>query len=408
MRVGVARAALLAALVVGCGARAPGNDAVVRASAEPIAGGTLDFEHAAVFQEYTHWGNSVSSCTASLIAPNVLLTARHCVAQGSTETVMCGKSVFGDAVAGSATIVTGDTEPGSKSTFYRGVDVRVPAESNEMCGFDIALIILDNPIPAAKVAPLVPRIDQPVELGESYDAVGYGVDDQGQQNPGRMELRNLDVRCLSDECQQFGVAPTEFMGTAGICSGDSGGPALDSAGRVIGLVSRGSDPCATPIYTQVAPWRDFITETVLEAAASAGYQPPFWAFSGSSELPPGLASAGEHCEGSDGCMPGSVCYFEGDPSTATCTRVCANGAQCSDGEECRSGYDVQGGGLCLAVPASSDGAAGAPSSTPPSHGADEHCSMSAAPVAHGGVRLFVLGVALAGLGLRRRRPRARC
>ncbi len=66
----------------------------------PIAGGTLDFDDSAVFQEFTHYTDSVSACTASLIAPNVLLTARHCVSPGGIEEGVCGQSPFGTPVPG--------------------------------------------------------------------------------------------------------------------------------------------------------------------------------------------------------------------------------------------------------------------------------------------------------------------
>ena len=404
MRNGLAWAGLLGFAAVGCAADWPRDG--VRNERETIAGGTFDSsDHPAVFQEFTHWDNSLSACTASLIAPNVLLTARHCVAHGSSERVMCGSSVFGDAVPGSDTVVTGDAVPADASVFYRGVDVRVPSQSKDMCGFDVALIIINTPISPAKVTPLVPRIDRVVEPGEPYAAVGYGVDDKGQPTPGRMELADLSVRCLSGGCQMgFGVASTEFMGETGVCSGDSGGPALDADGKVIGVVSRGSDPCETPIYSQVAPWRDFITQTVLEAAASGGYQPPFWAFSGSSDLPAGLADAGEPCTDTAECRPGAVRYYQGsDTAGALCTPVCANG------KECRPGFDVQGGGLCFDVP----GPPPPDDTTPvvvkstPAHGADDSCSLGSHPSApRGPARVIALGVALALSRLRRRRDSA--
>ncbi len=391
-------------LVIGCGSGAPLSDQAPGTAAEPIAGGTLDTSDDAVFEEFTHWvdTDNVSSCTANLIAPNVLLTARHCIASANTENVTCGQSLFGDPVAGTETIVTPDATPGQGSTFYHGMDVRVPTTGDDMCGYDVALIILKSTI--SSIPPLVPRIDVPVQSGEEYDAVGYGVNAQGEQNAGRMLLSNLAVHCLSDECQApFGVAPTEFMGQAGICSGDSGGPALDAEGKIIGIVSRGSNPCATPIYSEVAPWRDFITQTVLEAAQDAGYRAPFWAYSGSSDAPTDAHGVGEAFANSDECAPGSVCYYDGDPSKAKCTSVCGTTAQCAPGEQCTLGFDTNqapGGGLCLSAPVSSTGNA----ATGNGHGADQGCSLAVRPLRPAGAGYFsALGFGLALLGLRRRR-----
>ncbi len=402
MRFGLGVAFSAAALVLGCGAGTAGVGGDPAASQEPIAGGMLDTNDAAVFEEFTHWADTdnVSACTANLIAPNVLLTARHCIASANTDDVVCGKSLFGDPVTGPQTIVTGDVTVGQGSTFYRGLDVRVPSDGNDMCGYDVALIILKSAV--SSITPLIPRIDVPVRSGEQYVAVGYGLNADGDQNPGRMILGDLSVHCLSDECQMpFGVAPTEFMGQAGICSGDSGGPALDGDGKIIGVVSRGSNPCATPIYSEVAPWRDFITQTVLEAADNAGYRAPFWAYSGSSEVPVGAHEPGESCTDSDECYPGTACYYDGDPTTAVCTPVCSSSAQCDAGKECTLGYsDVPGGGLCLDPPPSSTGNAAGSGSA---RGADQGCSLSPRPAAPSDFeRLAVLGFGLVLLRLRRR------
>jgi V8-like Glu-specific endopeptidase len=401
MRFGVGRAALVAILAVGCGApvsgEAPGT------SAEPINGGTLDTDHPAVFEEITHWTSTASTCTGSLIAPNVLLTARHCVAATNTDHVVCNESVFGSTVAGSQTIVTGDSVPRQSSTFYRGDDVRVPTTGNDMCGYDVALIILKTPVTG--VTPLVPRIDRPVQTGEAYTAVGYGIDANGDQNPGRMVLGDLSVQCLSDVCgRDYGVAPTEFMGDKGVCSGDSGGPALDADGKIIGVVSRGSDPCATPIYSQVAPWADFITQTVLDAAAQGGYRAPEWAYSGSTASTAGLAGVGEPCTDSSVCTPGSVCYYQGDVADAKCTAVCANDQQCSSGENCQLGFDVPGGGLCIG-PATTNSSGGTSSVSGGNAGLAKSggCSLSSRGVPAGDAALVAFGAVLAFA--RRRRTR---
>jgi hypothetical protein len=371
---------------------------------ERIAGGTLDRTHRAVYQAFTRWpeDDRVSACTATLIAQNLLLTARHCVASGDHDEIMCGRAAFGPVVSGGSVAVTNSAILDSSSVFHRGAGVRVPSTGNDTCGFDVALVILEDLIPESEALPAVPRIDRNAVAGEPYVAVGYGQDETGQQTPGRMLRGGLSVACDVGSCPNFGVTETEFVGEAGVCSGDSGGPALDADGKVVGVVSRGADPCEQPVYGSVASWSDWIIETALDAAAAGGYDPPFWALSGTSDPPVGVVGEGEACSASDACESNLVCYYATDPSAARCTATCAESAECSAGKSCVPGYAVPGGGLCLERAPGMGGAAGG-------GGADAGCSV-ARPVgrtAGGTCAWLVLGLAVLA-GLRHRRPRRPC
>jgi MYXO-CTERM domain-containing protein len=170
----------------------------------------------------------------------------------------------------------------------------------------------------------------------------------------------------------------------------------------MGVVSRGSDPCETPIYGSVASFRDFIVETAFDAAAVGGYPAPFWAWSGLSDPDQTRAVEGEACAAGDACRPGHVCYFEADPADASCRAICENDRQCPDDHVCQPGFEVRGGGLCLpepeaVVPDESD----APTAA---GGADDGCALSqAAPNSRaGGLLAAVFGLAMLGHARRRR------
>ena len=391
----VSAAGLVAALALfGCSAE-PSIEPVGTVR-ERIAGGVLDREHDEVIELITEWSSrSVAVCTGILIAPNLVLTARHCVASGGSDMITCGSATFSAPVAASALHATADDVPTQSSSFYTGRSVNVPPDGDDICGFDMALITLAENVPPDVARPAVPRIDLRAVAGESYVAFGYGVDEFGNDTEGRMRLDGLVVQCTGDRCAGPGVADNEFLGQEGVCSGDSGGPALDLTRRVIGILSRGSDPCATPVYGSVAGFRDWIMATALAAAETGGYPPPSWALTGSSDRPPLVP--GDPCAGSDECGGGAVCYYESDPLDAVCTAPCASDDDCTAPARCVPGFDVPGGGLCLTERRPS--ADPPPARRPPS----DSCSMSAPRSASA---TSALAFGLLALAFARRRSRS--
>jgi hypothetical protein len=340
---------------------------------QSIAGGTLDVSHQDVFLLGWHEGQIGGLCTATLIAPNLLLTARHCVSpnSGDSDRVLCGEAGLGEPRAADAFFATNDAQPRQNSPFFRAREVRVPEAGVDTCGFDIALIVLDQNVPATLSTPAIPRIDRDATPGEGYTAVGYGLTGNGEASGSRMQLAGLSVACQPGSCGE-GVESTEFLGETGICSGDSGGPALDADGKVLGVVSRGGPECSEPIYGSVAAWRDFIISTAEEAAALGEYEAPFWVTTGSSDAPvlPGVGGAsGETTRGAEGdtchdggeCKSGLVCYASSSRDVGSCTLACSTTADCGDGLVCQPAGSVS---VCVAPSESEDDSSGCAVSAP--------------------------------------------
>ena len=387
---------LLGSLTIGCefSTEAPGE-----VLSQPISGGQVDLEHQSVFALMVHHNDYASFCTSTLIAPNLLLTARHCVSEGGSDEVVCGASEFTNEVPGDTIFSTNDPVPAEDSPWFRGLDVRVPEEGNDTCGFDMALIILSSSVPPSVATPAIPRIDLPVQEGESYVAIGYGnTSDVDNTGGTRMILDELEVQCAPGACRSTAIESTEFLGETGICSGDSGGPALDMNGKVVGVVSRGSDGCETPIYGTVSAWRDWLMASAVDAAAIGGYAAPYWATSGSSDAPvvdhdppeplPEGGGDGHACSQPADCLSGFACYFDADPADAVCRSSCSATSDCTGGLTCHSFGN--GGGVCL---------------QPDSDGADESgCSVVTDRCPSGGLSLSALVLA-ALVPLRRLRRR---
>jgi len=368
---------------------------VLSERAQGIQGGALDAERTSVVGIFIDGSTFYGVCSGTLIAQNLVLTARHCVsAILGGEFVLCGQAPLGTPFDGGRIAVTTDVQISDQGAWYRGSRVLVAPGGNDTCGFDMAMLILAESVPSAVTIPYVPRIDLPVQADEPYTAVGYGETGTTGSAGTRMERSGLNVSCAVGFCGSSAIESTEFEGDTGICSGDSGGPALDVDNRVIGVVSRSSEACGYPVYGAVSAWRDWIRQGAMTAAQVGGYEPPRWAVTGStvstpSPLPSEPVSGGQGaaCSETQSCADGLLCVYETTPSDAFCSARCDASAPCASGFTCSAEL-----GACMPQPRVAR--------------RDDGCSVS--PIARSPVTPADWLAALAVVGccaLRRRRPR---
>lgn len=276
-------------------------------------------------------------CTGSLIAPNVVLTAQHCVANLENDInggVLCSSTTFVAPEPPESFLVTTDTILSDDPGRYRAVrEVVIPPGDNHVCGNDQAILILDQPMPPEEATPLVPRVDVPLDAGEAYYAVGYGATNDAGSGAGTRRRRDdLFITCVAEGCPEWKVMATEWEGDQGICQGDSGGPSVDLQNRVIGVTSRGTAGCDNPVYGYVYARAQWIKDTTLHAAELGGYEPPPWA-TGFPTDPAYQAPVGNPCEFAEECAAG-VC------ADGYCSRPCNDIAACPDGFTCEGEGDT--------------------------------------------------------------------
>jgi hypothetical protein len=204
-------------------------------------------------------------CSAVVVAPTLVITARHCTAQFTDGPFDC--TVAGDLVpnAAGAGQLGQDFAPSDITLFssahvHGGPPTGTPdatgvqilsTGSPSSCRDDLALVVIDHPIP--NVVPAAVRIDAPTQVGERVSVWGYGDTDQPTDETQLRVREGIQIVGVGPTAPPATTQPAPLRavrvgpGTA-TCSGDSGGPILSAAtGAVIAVVSVGEQTVA-PTY----------------------------------------------------------------------------------------------------------------------------------------------------------------
>jgi hypothetical protein len=189
--------------------------------------------------------------SGSLVAPNLVLTARHVVAElrqmedmidcrpGETE-VLFGANRPLDTIGVFVDRVNRKVST-SVEGMYRVKEI-IGGDSNRFCDSDLAFLILDRPVP--DVEPLALRLSGPPSELEAVSMVGYGHSSVILDYPKvRQRVDSLKINryvplngIQSEIGEGTGTALIDVLDRAP-CSGDSGGPVLSKHLGILAVIS---------------------------------------------------------------------------------------------------------------------------------------------------------------------------
>ncbi|MBX3228736.1 MAG: trypsin-like serine protease [Labilithrix sp.] len=264
----VVLAVLASVSTAACTAATEEAETAIDTNESDIQGGVdaLNAEFDSIGQLAFRSNTASSNCTGALIAPDVVLTAKHCVmdkptVEGSGYRMERGRVFFLLGPNARRPIAAIEVESVEVAPLFRGGYTGL--------GSDVALYRLKQAVPAtiAKPLPIAPNPPRAEDLGAPFIAIGYGTQDaigtsstrkmgtvrlgamtgapakaafptadayvEAQKNmfganPTPEQLAALRARYevpLSDDYEVYVGAPAT-QGEVQVCHGDSGGPLL--------------------------------------------------------------------------------------------------------------------------------------------------------------------------------------
>ncbi len=268
---------VISSFLAGCSSSSP--DALGQHS-QSIISGSADTEYSGVVAA----GHAGMFCSGFLITPDLVVTGHHCVVapQSLPSTACTAAAVMPPPLPAAQLFAVTGADISKSPGFIYASDVHVVPDfaTKTLCGNDLAVIQLADPV--ANAATLELRLDPPPALDEVLTVVGYGFTDPTNTNSQGIRTRFDGARVDHVGAEELAGLPYmvegEFSVDTGPCAGDSGAPAIDSEGKVVGVMSRGNQStCNHMVYERLDPHAEWLKKLARASAERLSIAPPSWA-----------------------------------------------------------------------------------------------------------------------------------
>ena len=203
-------------------------------------------------------GGGPSFCTASVIAPDIVLTAGHCVSNLANTRVFYrggGRLVFFDL-----------------ATIAVHPEFRPKIERKHLISIDLALLRLAEPLPAT-FKPIELTDSGPVASGQPFRIAGFGRADESVSGTSGVLRAGVLVASGPKSPVLLWLADPDGAGLGG-CTGDSGAPVLAIAQPALVAVAiraKGNDGHSCGAMTEavlIGPQMPWVRKTLQASGAT--------------------------------------------------------------------------------------------------------------------------------------------